>query len=287
MKKFKTYLVSFVALIVVAITFSACDKDEAGVFNPDQKISKVYTQSLGEPKYLTEQWTWDDKTLSLIQYYDEGVLEGTESFTYEDGRLSKVTDNFGFYALYTYNEKHYAKIEYYNQVNTLLSDITFTYTEDKVTGMTINTYTVTKQFGTMLQRSFIGKLLPKYAMEEVIKKSVLQEGNASKEAINITVAYDGDNVSTLTVGDYTITSSAYDTKINPRFNFTPFSTYYENTNAEVFCKNNPGTTSTSIQGTTINTSFIYTYSGDFPTIIEMTTSFSGINISETMTIEYK
>jgi hypothetical protein len=276
----------FMALMVIAITFTACDKDEAGVFNPDKQISKVYTQDLGEPKYMTEQWTWDGKTLSLIQYYEENTLAGSEAFTYEDGRLTKVTDNYGYYSVYTYDEKHYAKIEYYSPVNVLLSDITFTYTEEKVTGMTINTYTITKQFVQMLQRGIVGKILPKYAMEEVIKKSVLQEGNASKEATSIVIVYDGDNISSITIGAYAISFAGYDTKINPRFNFAPFSTYYENANSDVFCKNNPGSTSTTIDNNTITTTYIYTYEGDFPTVVEATTTFSGINISETITIEY-
>lgn len=286
MKKMKAYLVPFMALVVVALAFTSCDKDQAGVYNPDKKISKVYVQEIGEPKYMTEQWTWEGKTLSKISYYDANEFDGSDIFTYEDGRLTKITDNYGYYANYTYDAKHYAKIEYFNPQGTLLSELTFTYTDEKVTSMVLNTFTITKQYVTMFQRGFLGRMLPKAAMQEVVKKSILQDATQSKETTNIAIVYDGDNISAVTVGTYSMTITGYDTKVNPLFNSTPFSTYNESTDQSVFSKNNPGTITTSVDGMVIPTTYIYTYDGNYPTIIEGTTSFLGQNVSSTTTIEY-
>lgn len=282
----KAYLVPFMALVVVALAFTSCDKDQAGVYNPDKKISKVYVQEIGEPKYMTEQWTWEGKTLSKISYYDANEFDGSDIFTYEDGRLTKITDNYGYYANYTYDAKHYAKIEYFNPQGTLLSELTFTYTDEKVTSMVLNTFTITKQYVTMFQRGFLGRMLPKAAMQEVVKKSILQDATQSKETTNIAIVYDGDNISAVTVGTYSMTITGYDTKVNPLFNSTPFSTYNESTDQSVFSKNNPGTITTSVDGMVIPTTYIYTYDGNYPTIIEGTTSFLGQNVSSTTTIEY-
>jgi uncharacterized lipoprotein YehR (DUF1307 family) len=42
MKKLNSYFLTLLAAVVIVISFTSCDKDEAGVYNPDKKISKIY-----------------------------------------------------------------------------------------------------------------------------------------------------------------------------------------------------------------------------------------------------
>lgn len=287
MKKMNAYLVPVMALIVIAFTFTACDKDEAGVYNPGKKISKIYVKEDNAGAQLAQQWTWDGKLLTKIEYYDENVVDGFETFTYDGKKLIKITDNYAYYASFTYDEKHFAKVEYFNPAGTLISDLTFTYTEDKITGLILTDYgQITKQYVTMLQRGILGKVLPKVAMDKVVEKAVAHEGNHSKSATIITLVYDGDNISTLSVDAESLTFTAYDSKVNPLFNFAPFSTFEESANTTVFSKNNPGT-QTYIDGAlSVPTNYTYEYDGDYPTMIKGTTTYGGSSFISTQTIEY-
>lgn len=286
MKKLRSYLVPFLAIIVVAIAFTSCEKDEAGYYTPDKQIYKIFIEELGEPKMLDQEWVWNGKLLDTIKYYDMNVLDGYENFIYEDKRLVKVVDSYNYYSNYTYNDKYYSKIEYFNPSGTLLADLTFTYLDEKVSNMVYTTYVTTKHVYTMLQRGVLGKLLPNEMMQEVVKKAVSQE-NMSKGIINIAITYDGDNVSSYTMGMYTLNLSGYDTKMNPMYKFFPFETYSEDTNPMVFAKNNPGTMNSVVGTITVPTTYLYTYSGDYPTEIVQTTTLGTATVSTKVYIEYK
>lgn len=285
MKKLKFYLVPILALIVVAATFTACEKDEAGFFNPDKKISKLYIQEMGEPKFIEQEWIWDGNLLDTIKYFDQNIYDAWEKFTYENKRLMKVVDSYGYYSNYSYNDKYYSKIEYFNPSGTLLADINFTYLDDKVANMVYTTYVTTKHTYTMLQRGVLGKMLPNQAMEEFVKKAVSQE-NLSKAVINIAITYDGDNISSYTMGAYTLSLSGYDTKMNPLFGYFPFQTYNEDPTPDVFSKNNPGVMNSVLGAVSIPTTYLYTYEGEYPTEIVQTTSLGSVNVSKTISITY-
>lgn len=286
MKKLKFYLVPFLAIVMVAISFTSCDKDEAGVFTPDQKIYKIYVEEMGSPKTLQQEWIWDGKLLDSIIYYEANVRDEFEDFIYEDNRLVKVVDSYDYYSTYTYNDKYYSKIEYFNPAGTLLADLTFTYLDEKVSNMVYTTYVTTKHVYTMLERGILGKMLPKAAMEQFIKKAVSQE-NVSKAVINTAITYNGDNIASYTMGEYTLNYSGYDTKFNPFYKFFPFETISEDRKPEVFSLNNPGALSTVLGSISVPTTYLYTYEGDYPTEVVMTTSMGPVNVSTTTTIEYK
>jgi hypothetical protein len=61
--KMKKYGFLTTVCVGLALIFTACDKE--GVYNPKQKISKIYAQSyyglekIKPPKELAETWTWD------------------------------------------------------------------------------------------------------------------------------------------------------------------------------------------------------------------------------------
>ena len=57
MKNFKTYLLTAVAALILVTTFTSCEKDEAGVFNPKKKISQIFHKDYDGQEYLFEQWT--------------------------------------------------------------------------------------------------------------------------------------------------------------------------------------------------------------------------------------
>jgi hypothetical protein len=84
----KKYFVLASALVVVALINTSCDKE--GVYNPKEKISKVYVDNGDEAgKELYQTWTWDDKLLSKI---DNSMMETKDVLEYnKNNQLVKVT----------------------------------------------------------------------------------------------------------------------------------------------------------------------------------------------------
>ena len=289
MKNLKTLLLTALAALFLVTTITSCNKDEAGVYNPDKKIAQIFEKQYNEQEYLTEQWTWDGDLLTKVDYYDQGEVAGFENYEYLDNKLNKVIDNYLYYSLYFYdeaNDKHYSKIEYYDDNNTKLSEITFQYTEDKVTSMSVTTTAVTKHFLTMLNRGFIGKMIPAQGMDQIVKEVKKNQENNSKSTTNVVFVYEGDNVISMTVGSYITTFAGYDQFKNPVYNWTPFRNYYEETNPTVFQYNNPGSMTTSYGVIDLVTTFTYTYDGDYPTYITTSSESSGISITNTTRIVY-
>lgn len=289
MKNLKTLLLTALAALFLVTTITSCNKDEAGVYNPDKKIAQIFEKQYNEQEYLTEQWTWDGNVLTKIDYYDLGEAAGLENFEYIDNKLNKVIDNYLYYSLYFYDEantKHYSKIEYYDNHDNKLSEITFQYTEDKVTSMSITTTAVTKQFLTMFKRGFIGKMIPAQSMNQIANIVEKNHANNSKTTTNVAFVYEGDNVISMSVGNYITTFAGYDQYKNPIYNWTPFRNYYEETNPTVFQYNNPGSMTISFNGLNFNTTFSYTYDGDYPTYINTTSEVEGVSVTNTTRIVY-
>ena len=111
------------ALAAVVCFLGACKKE--GVYNPSEKISKIYKSSTyvsqyydgstwrdanneSSPKRLVEAWNWDGKKLMSIDSYNlDGTVEADETvkFEYDGKRLTKITDVTGKnYATITYEE---------------------------------------------------------------------------------------------------------------------------------------------------------------------------------------
>ena len=280
MKKLSVFLSTILA-IAIAISFTSCE-DPAGVYKPEKKIAKVYEQEVGEPEYLSQEWTWDGNKVASISYYYDGEFGGKDEFTYDGDRVEKIRDNYGYYAEYEYNDKQYEKIEYYNPTNELLAEITFQYDGKKISVITLKSYVVDKNVIKMVERGFIGKMLPKEGMKVVAEKMADQ----SKETTVMSLSYDGDNISSLTTGSNVFSYSDYDTYSNIWFNFFRFSAYEADANSQIFSKNNPGKVVSQMGSINIPTTFIYTYDGNVPATIQANTTFMGTSSAKTTRFVY-
>jgi hypothetical protein len=138
----------------------------------------------------------------------------------------------------------------------------------------------------MLNRSFIGKMLPVKEMDLMVKEIKKNQANNSKSTTNIVLVYEGDNISTLTVGTYISTFTNYDQYKNPIYFYFPLSNYNEKTNTNVFNANNPGTMTTSFSGIDLVTTYTYTYDGDYPTYVQTTSGTSEQSITTTTRLVY-
>lgn len=288
MKKLNSYFLTLLAAVVILISFTSCDKDEAGVYKPGKKISQIFFKDDGAQEYIQQSWKWDGNTLKSITYYDQGDSIGADNFEYTDGVLSKIVDNYDYYSVFTYTDKQYAKIEYFSNQGVLLSDVVFTYnTDGKVSQLAVTTYTVTKELLSMMNRTLSGRILPTSVATQMMKAVQNNAVNNSKATTNTSFVYDGDNISSMSVGTYLTTYANYDDKLNPYYYFFPFSTLKESTNNLVYQKNNPGSMTTTVASADVTTNFTYTYDGDYPTSVISTASLGIITLKTTTRIVYE
>ena len=119
----RKFVLLLAILLPVAASFTSCKKD--GVYNPKQKISRIYyAYSSPDPffnsdKELKEIWDWDGNKLSTIAYYTKKGVDGTEKFSYDGKRLSRVDyvipDGTNVaHVLYIYDGRKLDKMEYYS-----------------------------------------------------------------------------------------------------------------------------------------------------------------------------
>ena len=102
-----------VALIggLLILSFSACQKEQWGVYNPKMKLNKVYSEEDG--RYLQEEWTWTRNTLSKIDYLrPSGNLQSSHQYIYDGDRLSRIETD-GQYTEFLYDGKLLTKINTY------------------------------------------------------------------------------------------------------------------------------------------------------------------------------
>ena len=111
MKKIGVVFLAFLPLFA----FLSCKKE--GVFNPDKKITQVYTEATVTDsdaggasttsdieKYKSQEWTWSGNLLTEMKSFDsDGSVTGKQILTYDGKRLIKVADESdSTYTEYTY-----------------------------------------------------------------------------------------------------------------------------------------------------------------------------------------
>lgn len=170
---------------LTAFAFTSCQKD--GVYSPKEKISKIYQKEDGGDKYLSEQWVWDGKKLTTINFVDDNY---TVNFVYDGKQLSEM--NMGDQkVVFTYDGKYIQKADIYDG-----SEIaaTYTYTHD---GKLITSVKV-ESFSNYKNAQRINKILNRIITPEIADIQGTQiENNDAKSNYSYTeyFTYDGNNIS--------------------------------------------------------------------------------------------
>ena len=211
-------------LLTFCVSFYSCEKE--GVFNPKQKISKVFTdvvtfnyewdEETGEyirkefvyPKQLIQAWTWNDKKLDKIDFWgfyfsgwgDEWVFETelvkTDRYVYENDRLAKIDHGDGYFSIISYDGSKYKRLESYDDENNLLVYMDFIYDKNKISRIMIEEmwggFIIDKNAELKLLATFI----PKEFASKMVKKN---EKNRNTKGINSVIyvfdyTYNGDNI---------------------------------------------------------------------------------------------
>lgn len=232
------------AVIAVCVVLTACNKE--GSFTPKHKIAKIYESDSYHseiwndelyyweysdettPKYLSEKWTWNGKTLSSIQFYNEdGSPWFTENFEYENKRISKVTrssqSEWGLQGRWEFSyDKNglvkadlgdgkdiYVGVDFTHNKNGKISEVRWTYFEDNY-----------KKEVFPLQTSILRLILPSDNQQILKRAEAKMLECVSAKGVNIYTQkyeWDGDNVKRVTDDDGWQVEYEYDNMTNPLY----------------------------------------------------------------------
>lgn len=267
MKKTTTLLMT---LLLSAITITSCNKD--GVYNPKEKIDKIYVDN-GSGKLLSEDWTWDNKQLKTINYYNaEGSIDYTETFTYTDKRLSQVDNQEnGETVKYTYENRRLHQASFYAN-NVLYMNCIFEYYENKLSDIKVTITDVDKGLNAKGVANPLRYILPEQSVKS-IENALKENPTRSLIYFEIDFAWDGNNISEMGIemdDEYEMLYVfEYDNKLNPFRNFLGSDLEETLSGHGVYKSKNNVVSYTSIKtemGITLTESHYisYTYDGRFP-----------------------
>ena len=294
-------------LLLTGAAFTGCQKD--GVYNPKNKISKVY-KSVNGFKTLEEQWTWDGNILHNVAYFkDDTTMSYKWYYLYEKKQLVKVenTSNLSYIAI-TYSGSQYDKVEFFDKFGRKSRTFAYTYDGKKVSKIDATIYKNPQKAMVAEDYDVLSAFIPMEILEETDKQIAKSAPLKSDEdnIINYALTYnDKGNLS-----EWKITNNndikklqvvvykyeAYDENKNPFYasyprvddggiGFAP----------PCFSKNNPTKVSCKVtinseqSGDVVSYDYSYQYNGKkFPTQVIRKISYSLVpdTFSDTTYYEY-
>ena len=264
--------VIFCLCVAVIALFSACKKE--GVYNPSEKIQKIYTIGDDGVKMLTEVWNWNGDVLTSIDYYDyDGTVTYTNHFTYDSKNRLIAVDGGNSHSEYIYDDNKIDKIVMTAE-GALLATYEFDHKGNKISEITLDT-DLFDDWGDIDwdKKGIVSPL--RFMMPEIcpaVETAVKECTNETKgDVIKMKLNWGGNNVKSMDVSfsvwGMNMTETVeltYDNKNNPLYGSLSSmnSSAAENL---VLNKNNPLTVKTLYLGQTLVTEdYTYEYEGNYP-----------------------
>lgn len=224
MKTTKTMAITIGLLL--ALSFTACQKEKAGVYSPKKKIQQIYYTWNGSEKKPYQHWVWDgDRLNSITHYAGFGKrYDWEEVFTYENNRLKRVDDySDSEYITYDYDGDHLrtATVFYYNSI-----ECTWTvgYEGNHITRLTGTFYDKNKCDHELrlnpLSHLFSHDLCARIAQCQ--HQTVSHRHNEYNYTLSLQLIWDGDNISKIVYSaddDQITLQMQYDDKCCPWYGF--------------------------------------------------------------------
>jgi hypothetical protein len=273
----------FIITIAFSITLFSCQKD--GVYNPAQKLKRIYVMYNGK-KAMSQEWSWNKSSLSKIEYYyiNTGNLFYSSSFKYDGNKIKEIQDSDGYFTKFNYNGNKYDKVEYYNGKSEILISLKFSYSGNLISSIEGQFYSGSKSSPSFsnYNDSYLTTIIPELRLTEDNISHLQGKGGISIMKWNF--EYKGNNVSKLELQeDGKITTNnyeEYDKKSNPFFH--DVEVIYTSLNL-ILSRNNVLRQSTRYpEGKMTTSEYSYTYDGNAPTEVQRRTNSGGdITISNT------
>lgn len=212
----KTFLIT---TLIALVALTSCNKNKIdGVYNPKEKIDKIYWSSANISKRLLEDWTWKDKRLKTIDYYSsDGTIESTDRFSYNGERLIQV-DNYEYNSSMKYRYDHKDRLleATFTYDGILMEKYDFEYDDNELSDIKLTIYEdwALNNDNRMNPLRYMLPELPLESIKRIAKKSPLR----SNIVVEIDVDWKDDNISEieLEIGDISEKLVfEYDDKKNP------------------------------------------------------------------------
>ncbi|MCR4856737.1 MAG: hypothetical protein K5890_00855 [Bacteroidales bacterium] len=294
MKKCIVFCFCFAALAL----FSTCTKDQDGVYNPSKKIHKIYYLK-EDVQELQEVWNWNGNLLSSIDYYLDGVVYYTNSFYYDNDRLTTI-QNETSYATFNYDGDKIDGIKIFrNGVEDPSTIYSFEYKGNKLSTLKI---ILKENLISPDKKNLVNPLkyiLPQFCndIEKVVVKCMDETtGKYQTETITLNLTWSGGNITqvktSVVEGSYTMqeeTKCTYDNKENPVKGF--LGVYTGGVADNFHCNKNNVLTSNTLEGIyTYTVTNSYEYESNYPvkknSIVHSSSQYVD-DYSETIIYEYE
>ncbi|HQA86357.1 MAG TPA: hypothetical protein PK448_02210, partial [Bacteroidales bacterium] len=234
--------------MVLSLFFLGCHKD--GVYNPKEKIKRIYTQYPGETKNLWQEWTWNKMLLTKIECFSENISDGHRLFIYEKKRLVKIETSWGDYINIKYDGRNFDKIEgFYSDGQTSFT-MKFTHDKNKISKIEVINYLYNND-ESKSKRDIVSIIEPLFPTEfkqsmNKIKSNMKNKGINTRKSTTSFI-YDGENIKEMRIeecrSDYyccdIYTYIKYDKKSNPKYHFIYGNSEDNYNGMGVTSKNNP------------------------------------------------
>lgn len=301
MKQLVKLLVIALALVFVG---ASCQKE--GVYNPKQKIDRVYysEEVITEEydsydgtwdrevetvlKYVKEVWHWDGNLLTSIDFYSQsGDLFYTENYSYDGKRLTRVSwGGSGYYDIaYDGNELSSISLMSGTTLETLFE---FDHEGGKISEIEVTTYDSDDKADVALRsicRFFMPDMNSKCVDQFV---AMAKKANETKESYTYKIGLEwiGNNVHRMVTdyGPYRYsTEFSYDSKLNPFYGMFDFDEF---TFTDMFSKNNILSETSFYEDEIEEATYQYNYSGNYPTTKTQSSKYESSTYKRSTTSTY-
>lgn len=261
--------------LLLLLGFYACEQDPLGVYNPSMKIDKIYNEKDG--RYLLEQWQWNDKVLSQIDFFrPSGSLKATHTYLYEDNRLKRIQMD-GYYSDFIYDGKELRTIKTYSG-SQLVESYQLSFNKDKLSHISIK-----KPAKGGANSELMGLFIP--GGDQLLHSRESKSENYDYSSAEMDFVWDGDNVQYLKMSiarpdsmQRLTFSYVYDDKMNPKCGFLslyPIQTMLNDEPQYQFCSKNNivsvmVTDEYDIFSNTESFTYSYEYYKNYPTKVYFT-----------------
>ena len=212
----KTFLIT---TLIALVALTSCNKNKIdGVYNPKEKIDKIYWSYADISKRLLEDWTWKDKRLKTIDYYSsDGTIESTDRFSYNGERLIQV-DNYEYNSSMKYRYDHKDRLleATFTYDGILMEKYDFEYDDNELSDIKLTIYEdwALNNDNRINPLRYMLPELPLESIKRIVKKSPLR----SNIVVEIDIDWKDNNISEieLEIGDISEKLVfEYDDKKNP------------------------------------------------------------------------
>ena len=225
----KTTKLTCLALgLLLTASLASCQKEQAGVYSPKNKIQRIYYASGGHEKEPFQHWDWNGDQLSSITHYEDFDFKKDvwiENFTYENNRVVRV-DNFtnSEYITYEYDGDHLKTATVYFR-NAIACTWAISYDGDHINKMVGTFFTDYKKNRAEMHLDPLSHLLTPKVCERIQKcERQMAEQRRHEETYSFVLLFtwSGDNISKIVFtgdGEYLDFQLQYDDMNCPWFGF--------------------------------------------------------------------